>query len=73
MTTATPRRKPVSRTHEQYVVDLPDRGCEYAPTCAGCPWRACYWTMPPSERRIFRLAFRTLQTFRAAPDRALVD
>jgi hypothetical protein len=52
---------------------LPDTGCAYSPTCAGCPWRACYWTMPPDERRIFRLAFRTLQTFKAAPDRALVD
>ena len=71
MSTPTRPRKPVSRTHGQYVVDLPDRGCEFAPTCAGCPWRACYWTLPAEEKRIFRLAFRTLATFRAAPDGTL--
>ena len=50
---------------------LPDTGCAWAPTCAGCPWRECYYRLPDSERRIFRLAFKTLETFRAAPDRAL--
>lgn len=56
MSTPTKPRKPVSRTHGQYVVDLPDTGCECSPTCAGYPWRECVLLMPPSERRIFRLA-----------------
>ena len=50
---------------------IEDRGCWAAPTCAGCPWRECVMLMAPSERRIFRLAFRTLESFRAPPDRAI--
>jgi hypothetical protein len=47
---------------------LPDQGCEYAPSCASCPWRECYYLLPPTERRVFKLAWRTLETFKAAPD-----
>ena len=50
---------------------LPDTGCWAAPTCAGCPWRECVMLLPPPERRIFRLAYKTLESFRAPPDRAL--
>ena len=50
---------------------LPDTGCTYADRCQSCPWRECYYRLPPSERRIFRLAFKTLETFKAPPDRAI--
>jgi hypothetical protein len=47
---------------------LPDQGCEYASQCAGCPWRECVWLLSKDERHVFKLAFRTLATFQAAPD-----
>lgn len=50
---------------------IEDRGCHYAPTCAACPWRECYYSLPPPERRIFKLAFKTLETFKAVPDREI--
>jgi hypothetical protein len=50
---------------------IDDRGCRYAPTCAGCPWRECVWTLPPAERKIFSLAYRTLATFKAPPDEGI--
>jgi hypothetical protein len=49
----------------------PDDGCQFAPACQTCPWRACDFTLPAPERRIFALAHKTLQTFRAAPERTI--
>ena len=25
---------------------LPDQGCQFAPVCATCPWRAWVWLLP---------------------------
>jgi hypothetical protein len=47
---------------------IEDRGCRYTPTCAGCPWRECVWTLPADERKIFTLAYKTLATFKAPLD-----
>jgi hypothetical protein len=47
---------------------LPDPGWEYAPACQACPWRECVYMMPPADRYVFKLAYKTLETFKAAPD-----
>jgi hypothetical protein len=47
--------------------EIEDRGCRYAPTCASCWLRECVDVMPPTDRNILALAWRTLQTFQAAP------
>jgi hypothetical protein len=71
-TTERPARRPADRrkTGGAPMMLLPDTGCWAAPACLGCPWRECVLLMSEEERRIFRLAFRTLERFRAAPDRA---
>ena len=65
----TTRAKAVSRVHAQYLVDLPDRGCWASSTYRECVWRECVFIMPPSERRVLRLALRVVEEFRAPPDR----
>ena len=50
---------------------LPDQGCQFAPNCATCPGRECVWTLPPDERKIFTLAYRTLATFKSPPDEGI--
>ena len=74
MTTRTVRRRgdgPLPGRNREGV--YPDVGCWAAASCLGCPWARCVMLMPPAERRIFTLAWRTLETFRAPPDRALAD
>ena len=36
--------------------EIEDRGCRYAPTCAGCPWRECYYALAPADKKAFILA-----------------
>ena len=68
-----PRRapKPVSRVDGAGLPMLEDTGCTYAPRCLACPWRACILHLPADERRIFSLAWRTLEAFKAPPDLAI--
>lgn len=47
---------------------LADDGCQYGTTCTACPWRECIWLLSKDDRHIFHLAYRTLATFKAAPD-----
>jgi hypothetical protein len=51
--------------------EIEDRGCRYAPTCAGCPWRECYYVLGPADKKAFKLAWRVLESFRAAPERTI--
>jgi hypothetical protein len=53
--------------------DLEDHGCRYAPTCAGCWLRECVYVMPPTERKVLALAWRTLEAFKAAPDTVISE
>ena len=63
--------KPVSRVGAAGMPELPDTGCAYAPKYLACPWRACILQLPADERRIFSLAWRTLEAFKAPPDLAI--
>jgi hypothetical protein len=49
----------------------PDTGCQYAPRCTGCPWRACVKELPAKERNEFLIAFRIVRSYVAAPDTAI--
>ena len=60
-----------SAGRKPYDDPLPDQGCEDTPACPACPWRACYFTLPAPERKIFSLAFRTLETFKVPPDEVI--
>ena len=64
-------RRPATSQAGRWDDISPDRGCRYAPKCVTCPWARCVLALPADERRLFRLAYRTLETFRAPPDRAL--
>jgi hypothetical protein len=63
--------KTLSRAGRKPGDEIEDRGCRYAPTCATCPWRECVWVMPPGDRRVFVLAYKTLDMFKAKPDAAI--
>ena len=65
-----PRRpaKPVSRVDGAGMPELPDNGCQYADRCLTCPWRSCILQLPADERRVFRLAWRVIASFKAPPD-----
>ena len=65
------KRKPVTTVDHAGLPELLDTGCEFSATCAGCPWRECYHLMSPADRRVFRLAYRVLESFKAPPDRTL--
>ena len=70
MRTATKAKrppKPVSRVGAAGMPELPDTGCDYAPKCLTCPWRACVLQLPADERRIFGLAWRVIESFKAPP------
>ena len=73
MTKARSKRppKPVSRVGAAGMPELADTGCAYAPACLTCPWRACVLQLPTDERRIFSLAWRVIEAFKAPPDRAI--
>ena len=60
--------KPVSRVSAAGMPELPDTGCEYAPKCLTCPWRVCILQLPADERRVFGLAWRVIESFKAAAD-----
>ncbi len=49
----------------------PDGGCQYAPRCTACPWATCIKELPTRERNEFLAALRLVQSYLAAPDRAL--
>ena len=70
MTTRT-KPKPVSVVGPDGAPELPDVGCEFSARCTACPWRTCIHELPAADRRLFGLAWRTLQTFRAALDGAI--
>ena len=63
--------KPVSRVSAAGMPELPDTGCAYAPKCLTCPWRSCILHLPADERRIFGLAWRVIEAFKASPDRTI--
>ena len=63
--------KPVSRVSAAGMPELPDNGCQYADRCLACPWRSCILQLPLNERRVFGLAWRVIEAFKAAPDGAI--
>ena len=60
--------KPVSRVDGAGMPIMEDNGCEYAPKCLTCPWRSCILQLPLNERRVFGLAWRVIESFKAPPD-----
>jgi hypothetical protein len=72
-TPTTHRRKLVSRVDKRHVIDLPDTGCRFAPSCLACPWARCYYTLSDEDRRQFTAALAAIRPFVRAPDRALGD
>ena len=63
--------KPVSRVDGAGMPIMEDNGCAYAPKCLACPWRSCILQLPLNERRVFGLAWRVIEAFKAAPDGAI--
>lgn len=67
VTNATPTPKRSRRADDA----APDRGCEYSPKCATCPFSRCIKELDPTSRGEFITAWRTVLTFVAPPDGAI--
>ena len=61
-------RKIVATVDIDGVPHLEDTGCEFSACCTACIWRTCVHELPAADRRIFSLAWRALQAFKATPD-----